>query len=130
MPGIVALRQRADGEKPLKGAKIICCTHINAQTAHRKIYFGTELVILNRGLMARMAPEPASRLRTSRRSFDPTYTRTTYTVVLRWNRLLHLGLSSCKSETLPYHQTTETQASSGVCLLLLKEILLLSTALS
>ncbi|XP_055953666.1 S-adenosylhomocysteine hydrolase-like protein 1 isoform X3 [Argiope bruennichi] len=33
MPGIVALRQRADGEKPLKGAKIICCTHINAQTA-------------------------------------------------------------------------------------------------
>ncbi|XP_035216058.1 S-adenosylhomocysteine hydrolase-like protein 1 isoform X4 [Stegodyphus dumicola] len=33
MPGIVALRQRANGEKPLKGAKIICCTHINAQTA-------------------------------------------------------------------------------------------------
>ncbi|GIX97019.1 adenosylhomocysteinase-like 1 [Caerostris extrusa] len=27
------LRQRADGEKPLKGAKIICCTHVNAQTA-------------------------------------------------------------------------------------------------
>lgn len=33
MPGIVALRQRASAEKPLKGAKIICCTHINAQTA-------------------------------------------------------------------------------------------------
>ncbi|XP_054716011.1 S-adenosylhomocysteine hydrolase-like protein 1 isoform X1 [Uloborus diversus] len=33
MPGIVALRQRANADKPLKGAKIICCTHINAQTA-------------------------------------------------------------------------------------------------
>nr|XP_015922818.2 S-adenosylhomocysteine hydrolase-like protein 1 isoform X3 [Parasteatoda tepidariorum] len=35
MPGIMSLRQRAntEGDRPLKGAKITCCTHINAQTA-------------------------------------------------------------------------------------------------
>ncbi|XP_069175686.1 adenosylhomocysteinase-like 1 isoform X10 [Procambarus clarkii] len=33
MPGIVALRKRATDDKPLKGAKIVGCTHINAQTA-------------------------------------------------------------------------------------------------
>ncbi|XP_045123246.1 adenosylhomocysteinase-like 1 isoform X1 [Portunus trituberculatus] len=33
MPGIVALRKRAADDKPLKGAKIVGCTHINAQTA-------------------------------------------------------------------------------------------------
>lgn len=33
MPGIVALRKRASEDKPLKGAKIVGCTHINAQTA-------------------------------------------------------------------------------------------------
>jgi hypothetical protein len=35
MPGIMALRLRANEDKPLKGAKIIGCTHINAQTAVR-----------------------------------------------------------------------------------------------
>ncbi|CAB3381576.1 adenosylhomocysteinase-like 1 isoform X3 [Cloeon dipterum] len=33
MPGIMALRKRAGDDKPLKGAKIVGCTHINAQTA-------------------------------------------------------------------------------------------------
>lgn len=33
MPGIIALRKRAAEDKPLKGAKIVGCTHINAQTA-------------------------------------------------------------------------------------------------
>ncbi|CAG0912641.1 unnamed protein product [Notodromas monacha] len=33
MPGIMALRRRAAEDKPLKGAKIVGCTHINAQTA-------------------------------------------------------------------------------------------------
>lgn len=33
MPGIIALRKRASEDKPLKNAKIVGCTHINAQTA-------------------------------------------------------------------------------------------------
>ncbi|GLH11646.1 Adenosylhomocysteinase [Gryllus bimaculatus] len=33
MPGIMALRKRAAEDKPLKSAKIVGCTHINAQTA-------------------------------------------------------------------------------------------------
>ncbi|XP_013414735.1 S-adenosylhomocysteine hydrolase-like protein 1 isoform X2 [Lingula anatina] len=33
MPGLVALRKRAQDDKPLHGAKIIGCTHITAQTA-------------------------------------------------------------------------------------------------
>merc|ERR1719309_721280 len=33
MPGIMALRHKAKDDKPLKGAKIVVCTHINAQTA-------------------------------------------------------------------------------------------------
>jgi len=33
MPGIMALRHKAKDDKPLKGAKIVGCTHINAQTA-------------------------------------------------------------------------------------------------
>lgn len=33
MPGIMALRKRASDDKPLKNAKIVGCTHINAQTA-------------------------------------------------------------------------------------------------
>lgn len=33
MPGIMSLRKRAHDDKPLKGAKIVGCTHINAQTA-------------------------------------------------------------------------------------------------
>lgn len=33
MPGIMALRKRAVEDKPLKNAKIVGCTHINAQTA-------------------------------------------------------------------------------------------------
>lgn len=33
MPGIMALRKRACEDKPLKNAKIVGCTHINAQTA-------------------------------------------------------------------------------------------------
>lgn len=33
MPGIMALRKRASDDKPLKNARIVGCTHINAQTA-------------------------------------------------------------------------------------------------
>ena len=33
MPGIMALRKRAVEDKPLRNAKIVGCTHINAQTA-------------------------------------------------------------------------------------------------
>merc|ERR1719315_316134 len=33
MPGIMALRKKAKDDKPLTGAKIVGCTHINAQTA-------------------------------------------------------------------------------------------------
>lgn len=35
MPGIIALRRRASEDKPLRSAKIVGCTHINAQTAVR-----------------------------------------------------------------------------------------------
>ena len=37
MPGIMALRRRASEDKPLKGARIVGCTHINAQTAVRQL---------------------------------------------------------------------------------------------
>ncbi|UJR27567.1 hypothetical protein I4U23_008848 [Adineta vaga] len=33
MPGLMALRRRAESDKPLQGAKIVGCTHITAQTA-------------------------------------------------------------------------------------------------
>ena len=33
MPGLVALRKRAQGDKPLAGARIVVCTHVTAQTA-------------------------------------------------------------------------------------------------
>jgi len=37
MPGLMALRKRAQGDKPLNGAKIVGCTHITAQTAVRSL---------------------------------------------------------------------------------------------
>lgn len=36
MPGLIALRKRAEADKPLVGAKIAGCTHITAQTAVSK----------------------------------------------------------------------------------------------
>ena len=33
MPGLLALRRRAEVDKPLQGAKVVGCTHITAQTA-------------------------------------------------------------------------------------------------
>ena len=33
MPGLMALRKRAEADKPLKDARIVACTHITAQTA-------------------------------------------------------------------------------------------------
>jgi adenosylhomocysteinase len=33
MPGLIALRKRASEDKPLKGSKILICTHITAQNA-------------------------------------------------------------------------------------------------
>jgi adenosylhomocysteinase len=35
MPGLLALRRRAESDKPLQGAKVVGCTHITAQTAVR-----------------------------------------------------------------------------------------------
>ena len=35
MPVLIALKKRAQEDKPLKGAKITVCTHITAQTAVR-----------------------------------------------------------------------------------------------
>jgi len=35
MSALISLRKRAQGEKPLAGAKIVGCTHITAQTAVR-----------------------------------------------------------------------------------------------
>uniref|UniRef100_A0A2K6FNP6 Adenosylhomocysteinase like 2 n=1 Tax=Propithecus coquereli TaxID=379532 RepID=A0A2K6FNP6_PROCO len=39
MPALMALRKRAQGEKPLAGAKIVGCTHITAQTAFLMVSF-------------------------------------------------------------------------------------------
>jgi len=39
MPGLMALRKRAQGDKPLNGAKIVGCTHITAQTAVRFLLY-------------------------------------------------------------------------------------------
>lgn len=33
MSALISLRKRAQGEKPLAGAKVVGCTHITAQTA-------------------------------------------------------------------------------------------------
>lgn len=41
MPALMALRKRAQGEKPLAGAKIVGCTHITAQTAVSPFPFST-----------------------------------------------------------------------------------------
>ncbi|CAF0836045.1 unnamed protein product [Adineta steineri] len=39
MPGLMALRRRAESDKPLQGAKLVGCTHITAQTAMFIVYF-------------------------------------------------------------------------------------------
>ena len=39
MPGLVALRKRAQADKPLSGAKVVGCTHITAQTAVSTDYY-------------------------------------------------------------------------------------------
>ena len=33
MPALMDLRRRAQGDKPLNGARIVGCTHISAQSA-------------------------------------------------------------------------------------------------
>ena len=33
MPGLMALRKRAQEDKPLSGAHVVGCTHVTAQTA-------------------------------------------------------------------------------------------------
>ncbi|KFW03300.1 Putative adenosylhomocysteinase 2, partial [Fulmarus glacialis] len=40
MSALISLRKRAQGEKPLAGAKIVGCTHITAQTAVSGCLFG------------------------------------------------------------------------------------------
>lgn len=40
MSALISLRKRAQGEKPLAGAKIVGCTHITAQTAVSGGLFG------------------------------------------------------------------------------------------
>ena len=39
MFGLMALRHRAENDKPLQGAKVVGCTHITAQTAVRSKNF-------------------------------------------------------------------------------------------
>ncbi|KFP58042.1 Putative adenosylhomocysteinase 3, partial [Pelecanus crispus] len=46
MPALMALRKRAQGEKPLAGAKIVGCTHITAQTAGELIPKGFAKAVL------------------------------------------------------------------------------------
>ncbi|KFZ53660.1 Putative adenosylhomocysteinase 3, partial [Antrostomus carolinensis] len=46
MPALMALRKRAQGEKPLAGAKIVGCTHITAQTAGMLIPKGFAKAVL------------------------------------------------------------------------------------
>ena len=41
MSALISLRKRAQGEKPLAGAKIVGCTHITAQTAVRTVILFT-----------------------------------------------------------------------------------------
>ncbi|OPJ85921.1 hypothetical protein AV530_012766 [Patagioenas fasciata monilis] len=57
MPALMALRKRAQGEKPLAGAKIVGCTHITAQTAVRP---GREL---QTGSFHVLAPKTDSKIR-------------------------------------------------------------------
>ena len=52
MPGLMALRRRAESDKPLQGAKIVGCTHITAQTAVRIVSFTfsfSQLILLKKG---------------------------------------------------------------------------------
>lgn len=44
MSALISLRKRAQGEKPLAGAKIVGCTHITAQTAVSGCLFGASRV--------------------------------------------------------------------------------------
>lgn len=46
MPGLMALRKRAHGDRPLSGAKIVGCTHITAQTAVRLLLVLIQLLTL------------------------------------------------------------------------------------
>uniref|UniRef100_A0A8C8B3Z8 Adenosylhomocysteinase like 1 n=1 Tax=Otus sunia TaxID=257818 RepID=A0A8C8B3Z8_9STRI len=47
MSALISLRKRAQGEKPLAGAKIVGCTHITAQTAVSGCLFGQERALPN-----------------------------------------------------------------------------------
>ena len=46
MPGLMALRKRAQADQPLKGGKIVGCTHITAQTAYKWTPIGILISIL------------------------------------------------------------------------------------
>ena len=46
MPGLMALRRRAESDKPLQGAKIVGCTHITAQTAVRIVFLSSVVISL------------------------------------------------------------------------------------
>ena len=51
MPGLMALRRRAESDKPLQGAKIVGCTHITAQTAVRvlrRTQFLSDILVVHR----------------------------------------------------------------------------------
>jgi len=54
MPGLMALRKRAQGDKPLNGAKIVGCTHITAQTA---VCFQCFPMYSNRSLQLKLSKE-------------------------------------------------------------------------
>lgn len=39
MVGVMALRQRPNGDRPLHGARVVGCTHLTAQTAVCLMFF-------------------------------------------------------------------------------------------
>ena len=51
MAGIISLRENAKHDQPLKGARVIGCTHINAQTAVS--HFNNAFLCLIKGLFPR-----------------------------------------------------------------------------
>jgi len=61
MPGLMALRKRAQGDRPLNSAKIVGCTHITAQTAVGAAHFmfvHSFLEFVSRPLQRALPPKP------------------------------------------------------------------------
>lgn len=56
MPALMALRKRAQGEKPLAGAKVVGCTHITAQTAVSRTHTHILLILNSADTVLRQQP--------------------------------------------------------------------------